>query len=311
MDNPAALPDWSLVQSFLAVAEHGSLSAAARQLGCSQPTLGRHIQSLEASLGCSLFTRQPRGFDLSDTGQQLLPMAQAMRDQMNAFALTAAGQAERLEGTVRITASVFASHYLLPPVLARIRTLEPAIEIELVPSDETENLLFRAADIALRMYRPEQLDIITRHLCDLPLGVFAARSYLARKGVPQSAEDLWQHELVGFDTNDLILTSMRALGWPARRRDFAARCDNQAVYWQLVRAGCGIGFSQAAVGRADPLVQELHLGIEIPPLPVWLAAHPAMRRTPRVARIWQLLAEAFTTPAAAPDPLPQPPLPRA
>lgn len=298
MDKPNA--DWSLIQSFLAVAGAGSLSAAARQLNRSQPTLGRHIHALEAALGAELFERHPRGLQLTSAGEQLLPMATEMHTQMNAISLSAAGRSQALEGTVRITASVFASHHLLPPVLAQIRAAEPLIQLELVPSDTSENLLFRAADIAVRMYRPTQLDVVTRHLTDLPLGIFAAKSYLARRGRPRTADDLWQHDLVGYDENELILRIMRGMGWNAGRAQFATRCDNQAAYWQLVRAGCGIGFSQTGVARADPLVEELDLGVSIPPLPVWLTAHETIRRVPRVARVWELLAEGMKT--AANDP---------
>jgi len=134
------------------------------------------------------------------------------------------------------------------------------------------------------------LDIITRHVCDLPLGVFAAHSYLARRGTPETLEQMLKHDLVGYDSNDLILRTTRSQGWQIGQKDFATRCDNQATYWELVRAGCGIGFSQVGVGRADPQVQELNLDIEIPPLPVWLAAHQAMRQTPRISRVWALLA---------------------
>lgn len=284
------MPNWSLIQSFLAVAETGSLSAGARISGQSQPTLGRHIQTLEQTLGASLFDRHARGLNLSDTGERLLPMARQMRATMSQITLTAAGQSQALEGTVRITASVFASHHLLPPVLAHIRTIEPEIQLELVPTDATENLLFREADIAVRMYRPRQLDIVTRHITDLRLGVFAAREYLDRTGRPENMSDILKHDLVGYDRNDLIVHSMTALGWPVTREDFAVRCDNQTTYWELVRAGCGIGFSQLSVGRADPIVEELDFGINIPPLPVWLAAHQAMRQTPRIRRVWDLLA---------------------
>ena len=282
--------DWSLIQSFLAVAESGSLSAGARVLGQSQPTLGRHIQVLEQELGAALFDRHARGLALSDTGQQLLPMARQMREAMNQITLTAAGRSQTLEGTVRITASVFASHHLLPPILAHIRAEEPAISLELAPSDSTENLLFREADIAVRMYRPEQLDIVTRHIGDLGMGIFAARSYLQRRGLPRGIEDFRNHDLVGFDRNDLIVRTMNAMGWTISRDDFAVRCDNQTTYWELVRAGCGIGFSQSGVGRADPDIEELDFGVEIPPLPVWLAAHQVMRQTPRIARVWDILA---------------------
>ena len=284
------VPDWSLVQSFLAVAETGSLSAGARASGQSQPTLGRHIQTLEQSLGASLFERHARGLRLSGTGVRLLPMAQEMRAAMHRIALTAAGQSQALDGTVRITTSVFAAHHLLPQVLAHIRAEEPAISLDLVPSDTTENLLFREADIAVRMYRPTQPDIVSRHIGDLELGVFAAHTYLARAGRPGCPDDILDHDLVGYDQSDLILRTMNAMGWAVTRDDFAVRCDNQTTYWELIRAGCGIGFSQVSVGRADPLVEELRFDLNIPPLPVWLAAHPAMRRTPRIRRVWDLLA---------------------
>ena len=283
--------DWSLVQSFLAVAESGSLSGGARISGQSQPTLGRHIQTFEAQMGAPLFDRHARGLSLNENGARLLPMAQQMRAAMNQMSLTAAGQSQKLEGTVRITASVFASHHLLPAILADIRAQEPAIDLDLVPSDTTENLLFREADIAVRMYRPTQLDIVTRHIGNLELGVFAARSYLERAGYPDELGDLLKHDLIGYDRNDLIVQTMNAMGWRVARKDFAVRCDNQATYWQLLKAGCGIGFSQANVGRADPDIVELAFDLDIPALPIWLAAHQAMRQTPRIRRVWDMLAE--------------------
>ncbi|WP_170407092.1 LysR family transcriptional regulator [Ruegeria arenilitoris] len=291
MDKTLALSDWSLVQSFLAVAETGSLSAAARELGRSQPTLGRQVQALETDLGVSLFDRHARGLKLSAAGQQLLPMAQQMHAAMRQLSLAAAGQSQQLGGTVRITASVFASHHILPPILADIRRQEPSIQLELVATDTSENLLFREADIAVRMYRPEQVDIVTRHLGNVPLCFCAARSYLDRAGRPTTPEELFQHDLVGFDSNDLIISKMQAKGWPASKENFATRCDLQSAYWELIRAGCGIGFSQVQVAQADPAVEILPLDVDIPVLPVWLAAPQAMRQTPRIRRVWDLLAE--------------------
>ena len=295
MDKALTHADWSLIQSFLAVAETGSLSAAARHLDRSQPTLGRQVQSLEAQLGVSLFDRHARGLKLSEAGAQLLPMAEQMHSAMTAFSLAAAGQSQRLEGSVRITASVFASHHLLPPILADIRRKEPAIQLELVATDITENLLYREADIAVRMVRPEQMDLVSRYIGDVPLCFCAATSYLNRFGRPQVPEDLFHHDLVGFDANEQIIEKMREKGWPANRDSFATRCDLQSAYWELIRAGCGIGFSQVQVAEADPDVEILPLDVDIPVLPVWLAAPQAMRQTPRIRRVWDLLAEGLKT----------------
>lgn len=140
---------------------------------------------------------------------------------------------------MRITASVFASHHLLSPIPAHIRAEEPAIQLDQLPPDTTGNLLFREADIEVRIYRPTQLNIVTRHITDLGLGVFAAHSYLDRVGRPQRAEDLLKHNPVGYDRNDLIVCNMQVMGRAIRRDDFAVRCDNQATYWELVRANCG------------------------------------------------------------------------
>jgi DNA-binding transcriptional LysR family regulator len=146
--------DWSLLQAFTAVAETGSLSAAARQLGFSQPTLGRLIAKAEAGLGTSLFTRQPRCLALNPAGEALYPLALEMQDAARRLSLIAAGQSQSLKGTVRLTASKVFAHYTLPPILAQIRAAEPDIQLELAPSDSTENLLFGAADISIRMFRP-------------------------------------------------------------------------------------------------------------------------------------------------------------
>lgn len=283
--------DWSLIQSFLAVAETGSLSQAGRALGLSQPTLGRQIARIEAALEVTLFHRQPRGLTLSEAGRAVLPHAQAMREAMRGFDLAAAGRSDKLSGTVRITASVFTAQHHLPPILARLRRDEPDIAIELVPSDRAENLLYREADIAVRMFRSEQLDIVTRHLGDLELGLYGATTYLDRRGRPGRFAEVFDHDLVGYDRSDLILRELRMAGVEAQRDWFATRTDHHTVYWELVRAGCGLGFAQADIGDADPLVERLLPDMPMPQLPVWLAAHEAMRNTPRIRRVWDALAE--------------------
>jgi len=283
--------DWSLVQAFLAVAETGSLSAAGRQLATSQPTLGRQIKTLEGQLGAELFHRRPRGLALTQTGAELVAPAKAMQDAVHQIGLTAAGQQARLEGTVRITASVAASVMHLPPIIAELRRQEPQIEIELVASDESRNLLYREADIAVRMYRPTQLDLVTKHIGDIPLAMFASRSYVAARGVPQTSEELMQHDFVGYDRSTSILDGFRATGADIDKHFFKTRCDENIAYWELVRAGCGIGFAQQRIGREDQDFVEIDLGWPLPTLPVWLTAHEAMRQTPRIRRVWQALED--------------------
>ena len=291
MDSEIGKLDWALVRAFLAVADTGSLSAAARQTGISQPTLGRQMKAIEAALGLTLFRRHPRGFALTEAGAALLSPARAMRAAMQEIAMYAAGHDGDLNGTVRITASDMVCHHVLPPMVARIRAAAPEIAVELVPSDTTENLLYREADIAVRMYRPEQLEIVARYLGDIALGVFASKSYAERHGLPDSVAALRNHDIVGYDRSELIVRGMRQAGFEIGREDFPVRCDDQTVYWELVRAGCGIGFGQAMVARGDPEMIEIDLGIPVPSLPVWLAAHEGLRHTPRVRKVWDVLAE--------------------
>lgn len=294
MDSALKNLDWSLIRAFLAVAETGSLSGAARALSQSQPTLGRQIKLLEDQLGLRLFERQARGFDLTPTGQSLLDPARAMRDAFGQLSLRAAGRDDKMRGTVRITASEVMARHALPQIIAEIRAVEPDIQIELVPSDASENLLFREADIAVRMYRSTQLDVITKQIAIAPLGVYAAKNYLAVHGTPKNIDALTEHTMIGYDRDDRIIQGMRAMGWQATRDVFDVRCDDQNTYWELVRAGCGIGFTQQFVANKAPEVQRILPDLPLDSLPIWLAAPEAMRSSPRVKRVWDLLEKGIT-----------------
>jgi DNA-binding transcriptional LysR family regulator len=282
------------VQSFIAVAEEGSLTGAARRLGQSQPTIGRHIAKAEEVLKMPLFIRARRGLRLSDGGAAILPAARDMAMAAARLSLAAAGRAQTLQGTVRISASIVMAHYVLPEILAGIHRLEPEIEIELHASDASDNLLFHEADIAVRMYRPEQLDIITKHLGDMQIGLYAAKSYLKRRGTPRSQEDLMEHDWVGYDKNEIIIKSMRQLGLQVDRNFFRTRCDDQAAYWRLLEAGCGLGAGQVYVAQRYPRVQRILTDFLIPSIPVWLTAPEALRQSPRIRRVYDLLSEGLT-----------------
>src|SRR6195952_2106601 len=201
----SAEPDWALWRSFAAVVADGSLSAAARRIGYSQPTLGRHIEALEQQLGLTLFDRTLQGLKPTQTALRLYQSVQVAEAKLSEAALVAEGQTGDLEGTVRITASTVVSHYLLPALLRPIRDEFPAIAIELVPSDSIENLLLRESDIAIRMFRPTQLELIAKRIGELPVVVTAHASYLGAHGAPATPADLTAHTLIGLDRSDLII----------------------------------------------------------------------------------------------------------
>lgn len=282
--------DWSLAQVFLAVAEHGSLTAAARHLGTSQPTVGRQIREIESQLGVELFTRHDRGFSLTELGRSLVSLATMMKQAAREMELFAAGYGDLLSGTVRISASEVVSLEHLPGMIERIRKKEPSISFEIVPSDVTSRLHFREADIAIRMYRPEQLDLVTKHIGDLTLVAYAAKSYVKRRGLPRCPDDLVEHDIVGMDRNPQIIDGFRRGGIEVDRDFFKVRTDHTGSYLALVRAGCGIGFTQRAMVEGDPDLVEVPVDLGLPTLPVWLTAHEVIRKTPRVERVWDLLS---------------------
>ncbi len=280
--------DWSLVQAFLAVAEQGSLSAAARETGVSQPTLGRQIKAIEAQLGVSLFTRQAKGLNLTEAGRAILPAATAMAEAATRFATVAAGRDMSVSGTVRVTASVFVAHYILPGIIADLRRRHPDIALELTATDDAENLLFREADVALRMFRPTQLEVVTRKLGELQLGFFASGAYLARRGNPASVDDLISHDLLGYDRSERFIRGAAELGWKLTRDDFVFRCDQATIHPEIIRTGCGIGVMETKVADSMGLVRLLP-DFALPGLELWLTTHEALRHTPRIDAVWRLL----------------------
>lgn len=287
--------DWSLVQSFLAALDHGSLLAAARSLGASQPTLGRHIAELESQLGVVLFERTGRGLVPTATALRLAESARAMEASAHQLARSVSGADAGVSGTVRITASQPVACVLLPPVLARMRQALPEVQVELVASNEVTNLLRREADIALRMVRPGQASLVARRIGAVTLGAYAHRDYLRRKGTPRQPSDLLQHQLVGADRNEDILRGFTALGHAVERQHFAFRTDDLMAYWEAVRAGLGIGFVADYVARTDPNVAPVLPMLPLPELPIWLTVHREIRTSRKIRAVYDFLAAEVPT----------------
>ena len=283
--------DWSLVQSFLAALDHGSLLGAARSVGASQPTLGRHIAELESQLGVVLFERTGRGLVPTATALRLAESARAMEAGAHQLARKVSGAEEGVTGTVRITASQPVACVLLPPVLARMRQALPEVQVELVSSNEVTNLLRREADIALRMVRPGQASLVARRIGRVTLSVCAHRDYLRRKGMPRQPADLLQHELVGNDRYEDIPRGFAAMGYPVERQHFALRTDDLMAYWQAVRAGLGIGFVADYLLRTDPDVVALLPELPLPELPIWLTVHREIRTSRKIRAVYDFLTK--------------------
>jgi DNA-binding transcriptional LysR family regulator len=284
--------NWNLVPAFLAAHEHGSLLAAARALGSSQPTVGRHISELEAQLGTVLFERTGRGLAPTPAGLRLANAARAMESGALALLNSVGVSRSTLEGTVRISASQPVACVLLPPLLAQMRQTLPGIQVELVASNAVSNLLRREADIALRMVRPDQASLVARRIGQVGLSACAHRDYLARRGTPAEPADLLQHDLVGNDQVMDIPRGFAALGHRLPRERLVLRTDDLMAYWSAVRAGLGIGFVADYLLRTDPAVQRVLPQLRIPPLPIWLTVHREIRSSARIRAVYDFLAQA-------------------
>ncbi len=285
--------DWNLVPSFLAVLDAGSLSAAARASGISQPTLTRHIAELETVLGVMLFDRGREGARPTEAAIAIGAAAKAMADCAGSMEMASAGRATGVEGTVRVTASQIVATYLLPEILGAMLQQMPNIDIELVATNEVENLLRRDADIALRMVEPQQLDLISRKLATLELGVYAHRDYLARHGIPQSLADMHDHIMIGYDRSELVLRGFKSIGYPVDRNFFRYRSDDQVAAWQAVLGGAGIGFAPVWLGSRYPQLQRIGEGFSIPPMHIWLVTHKELRTSARIRAVHDHLATAI------------------
>jgi DNA-binding transcriptional LysR family regulator len=287
-------PGWELYRSFLAVLGEGSLSAAARELGLTQPTIGRHIEALEQTLGVALFTRSPRGFIATEAALELRPYAQAMAANARALLRAASGGRHEARGAVRVTASEVIGAEVLPAILGELREANPALVIELALSNRNEDLLRRDADIAVRMVRPTQDALLARRVGEVRLGLHAHRAYLERHGVPTSLDELAGHSLIGFDRETSVSRSLRASGIPVHRGMFALRTDSDLAQLAAIRSGFGIGVCQIGLGLRDPdlvhvLPKALRFGLE-----TFVVMHEDLRASRRCRLVFDALVAGLT-----------------
>ncbi|HYD58724.1 MAG TPA: LysR family transcriptional regulator [Noviherbaspirillum sp.] len=281
---------WELYRSFLSVLTEGSLSGAARTLGVAQPTVGRHIETLEKSLGLVLFTRSQAGLMPTEAALALKPHAEAMESTAAALERAAASQGEGVHGVVRVTASDVVGVEVLPPVVAALRRQYPDLKVELVLTNRVQDLLHREADIAVRMTKPTQKQLIARHVGKIEVGMFASTEYVKRYGKPDSLDALQAHSLIGFDRPNAFVRSAAKSLQGLDREMFSVRADNDLAQLALIRAGTGIGICQVALAKRSGLVRLLSKQFQLH-LETWITMHEDLRHSPRCRVTFDALAE--------------------
>ncbi len=287
------MDSWDHYRSLLAVLDEGSLSAAARTLGLTQPTVGRHIEALEAELGAPLFTRSASGLAPTETALALRPHAEAMSAAADALVRTASGEADAVRGAIRITASDVVSVEVLPPMLVGFHEAYPDVAIEMLSSNRQEDLLRREADIAVRMARPTQAALIARRIGAVPLRLYAHRRYIEAHGMPASLADAAK-SAIGFDRDMQIQRYLQERQIPLGRESFAFRSDQDLAQLAALRAGYGVGGCQAPIARRDPdllpvLEDEFRADMEF-----WVAMHEDLKASRRMRLMFDWLVEGFS-----------------
>lgn len=286
-------PDWNHLRAFLATVETGSLSAAARSLGLTQPTLGRQVAALEQELGVLLFERVGRSLAPTLAGRELFESARSMGEAASRLSIIASGQSQSIEGLVRITASDIIAAYVLPPILQQLHAVAPGIEVEIVAANEVRDLMRREADIAIRHVRPEQPDLIARRCRGTTAHLYGATSYLDAHGRPATGADLAEARFIGYSEADGLVTELNARGVPVTRRNFQWNTGSVVTAWEMIRQGLGIGVMFRDVAAGAPGVEPVLPDLAPFDVPIWLAVHRELHTSRRIRLAFDLLAEAL------------------
>lgn len=283
---------WDDQRIFLAVLEEGSLSAAARRLGLSHPTVRSRIETLERQLGTVLFTRSVNGLTPTETAEALREPARAMAMASDFFVRQASASGGEAAGTVRISVPDLMGVEVIPAMLARLRETHPAIRIELSLSNLPADLLAQEVDVAVRTVAPKQDALVARKVAAIPLGFFASQAYLERRGRPATLAELAEHDVVGPDRSRSDLALVGRLGTLTRDR-FVLRTDSHPAHVAAARAGVGIAVAQVPIGERDPNLVRILPDLDVAVLETWIVTHENLARVPRVRAVFDSLVDSF------------------
>jgi DNA-binding transcriptional LysR family regulator len=265
------------------------LSAAAKALGLTQPTLSRQVAALEAEMGITLFERVGQRLVLTEAGMALLEFARSMGAAASQFSLGATGQSQQIEGTVVISAGELDAVFRLPKSIAKLRLAEPGIDIEVVVTNDTSDLKRREADIAIRSFRPTQNDLIVKKLGEENIWLYGTEDYLQQLPPLSDTSDI---QIIGFDRSNGVSDVLNRQGWNLSKQNFRLVTSFQMLQLELCKEALGVVFlPEDMEGRYPSLLRAFeHMGPALK-LPVWLVCHQELRTNPRVRRVFDFIVE--------------------
>lgn len=283
--------DWNHARAFFVTVEEGSLSAAAKALNMSQPTLGRQVSALEKELGVSLFERVGRGYEITRSGMELYEHVKAMGEAANNLSLTASGRSQSIEGIVSISATNMMSAYILPALIHRLRQREPGIQIEMVSTNALSDLRKREADVAIRHVEPNHPELYFKKLRKSNAYLYATPGYLEKIAPIQKVSDLQKASFIGFANNHEYITGLKSIGIEVTSKHFHIFSDDQIFHWEMTKLGAGIGVMTEDVGEKENSVRKVLE--KLPPLKFdnWVVAHRELKTNRRIRIVFDFLTE--------------------
>ncbi len=287
--------DWNQLRAFLETADTGSLSAAARKLGLTQPTLSRQVAAIEQSMGVTLFERVGKAMVLTSTGLDLLEHARAMGSAADALSLAATGRSQAVGGVVSVSATDILATRILPPLVRRLREKAPGIAVEVITTDSLSDLQRREADIAIRHVKPEQPDLIARLVREVDAYFYASEAWVKAHGHPRAASDAANVPFIGSDRNGLYLGMLQHHGLRVTEANFCCYANHSVVQWSLVRNGVGVAPMMEEVALATPGV--VRVFDDLPPVrfPIWLVSHRELRTSRSIRVVFEALANGLAS----------------
>lgn len=296
--------DWDDLRFFLAVAREGTLSAAARSLRVTQPTVGRRIGAFEKRLGARLFAVTPTGHVLSATGKRLLVHAERMESDAIAVERVASGRDTGLRGPVRVTASEWMIDRVLAPVLGPFLARHPGLSVELLAEPRHLSLVRREADIALRPSRFEHQEVVEMSVAVVAFGLYASDGYLAAHGAPDFKRQCEGHKLIAMSETLSKVPDVDWLPELAAKAQVVARANGRMPMASLASASVGMACLPRFVGDAASSLRLLPTPVPGPERQLWIAAHRDTRSVPRIKSTLAFLKDALRHLRPALQPLP-------
>jgi DNA-binding transcriptional LysR family regulator len=287
--------DWNRARAFYVTAKEGSFSAAARALNMTQPTLGRQVTALEEEIGVLLFDRNARGLILTSSGSELLEYVEAMANAANGLSIRASSRIESIEGNVSITVSEVVAAFILPPIIKKIRQKAPLIRIEVIATNDSSDLLKREADIAIRAYRPKELDLVAKKVSSINGHLYASHDYIETLPTNRTIADINQADFLTFDTSERLANELNQVGFNVGPTNFPIACKSHLVHWEFVKNGLGIGFMIDTVGEKEKKVARV-LPNQAPfEVEMWLVVHKELYSSKKLRLVFDLLAHELSS----------------